>query len=158
MVCYYPLQAWRSLDYLKGLKSTIVFSSDTPSDGVYSSLTLPCGQCIGCRLNYSRNWAIRCVHESSLHEHNCFITLTYNDENLPLNGSLDLKHFQDFMKRLRKKVSVPIRYFHCGEYGSRLQRPHYHLLLFGLDFPDKKFWKMSRGKRSDRHQITNLSL
>ncbi len=125
------------------------------------SLRLPCGRCIGCRLERSRQWAMRCVHEASLYENNCFITLTYDDENLPVDGSLNLKHFQDFMKRLRSRFSEsPIRFFHCGEYGSACKvcglsrprcscvsfipgigRPHYHACLFNFDFADRVHFK-----------------
>lgn len=100
-------------------------------------VTVPCGQCIGCRLERSRQWAIRCTHEVSLHEKNCFITLTYAPEYLPKGGTLVKKHFQDFMKRLRFFNGSGIRYFHCGEYGEKTQRPHYHALLFNFDFSDK---------------------
>lgn len=155
MVCYYPLSAFRSIPRSCDLKSDIVFGLLYCPDG-YQPLTLPCGQCIGCRLEYSRNWAIRCIHEASLHESSCFVTLTYSDDHLPADGSLNLKHFQDFMKRLRKKFGAGIRFFHCGEYGALLERPHYHVLLYGIDFPDKKFWQMSRGKRSDRLYTSSI--
>lgn len=76
-----------------------------------------------------------------MHEENCFITLTYDDDNLPWDGSLNPKHFQDFMKRLRwHNRDKTIRYFHCGEYGENLKRPHYHALLFNHDFHDKTLW------------------
>lgn len=101
---------------------------------------LPCGQCIGCRLERSRQWADRCLREASLHENNCFITLTYDEEHLPKNGSLNLDHFQRFMKRLRKQYGKGIRFFHCGEYGENLGRPHYHSIIFNHDFEDKKLW------------------
>lgn len=116
---------------------------DLPGD----SLELPCGQCIGCRLERSRQWAIRCVHEAQLHEENCFITLTYRPEQLPPGGSLVLKHFQDFMKRLRFEHGNGIRFFHCGEYGDRGGRPHYHACLFNFDFKDKVLFKDERGVR-----------
>lgn len=105
---------------------------------------VPCGQCVGCRLERSRQWAIRCHHEASLHRDNSFITLTYAEEHLPAGRSLDKEAFQKFMKRLRKRFEGRrIRYFHCGEYGARFQRPHYHACLFGLDFEDKKLWKVT---------------
>lgn len=111
------------------------------------SLDLPCGQCIGCRLERSRQWAMRCYHEASMYEENCFITLTYNDEHLPENKSLDVAHFQKFMKRLRKRFGAGIRFFHCGEYGEKYFRPHYHACLFNFDFPDKKLWKVNNNHR-----------
>lgn len=82
-----------------------------------------------------------------MHKDNCFITLTYNDEHLPPGRGLVKKDFQDFMKRLRKRFSQPVRYYHCGEYGEELGRPHYHALLFGLEFPDRKLFKVVRGNR-----------
>ncbi len=107
---------------------------------------LPCGQCIGCRLEYSRQWAIRCVHESQMHEKNSFITLTYANENLPQHGSLSKRHLQLFIKRLRAELSqkkIYIRFFACGEYGEKLHRPHYHLCIFNYDFPDKRLHQES---------------
>lgn len=101
-------------------------------------VTVPCGKCVGCRLSRSKEWAIRCVKEASMHEKNCFITLTYNDENLPDGATLVKKDFQNFMKRLRKEHGEGIKYFHCGEYGTKNQRPHYHACLFNFDFMDKK--------------------
>lgn len=90
----------------------------------------------------SRQWAMRCIHEAKMHEHNCFITLTYNDEHLPDQGNLEYEPFQKFMKRLRKRFTgIKIRFFMCGEYGEKQERPHYHACLFGVDFPDKKVFK-----------------
>lgn len=99
-------------------------------------LQLPCGQCIGCRVERSRQWAIRCVHESQMHANNCFITLTYDAENVPRDGGLRVEDWQKFAKRLRKRVGS-FRFFHCGEYGERNKRPHYHACLFGVDFKDR---------------------
>lgn len=77
------------------------------------------------------------MHEASLHDRNSYITLTYNDEHLPSDNGLHHRHFQLFMKRLRKLADgVEIRYYMCGEYGSLNSRPHYHAILFGVDFPD----------------------
>ncbi len=108
-------------------------------------VTVPCGQCIGCRFERSRQWAIRCVHEAQTHDENSFITLTYSDKHLPADRSLNLHHFQTFMKRLRKSLSCKIRFYHCGEYGAEFGRPHYHSLIFGYGFPDKTHWKTVNG-------------
>lgn len=101
---------------------------------------LPCGQCLSCRLNRAKEWAIRCICEAKMHDHAMFVTLTYNDENIPVseNGHKTLvkKHLQDFLKRLRKAINVKIKYFACGEYGTKYSRPHYHLLIFGYQFTD----------------------
>lgn len=98
---------------------------------------VPCGQCIGCKLERARQWAVRMVHEQQMHkEDSIFLTLTYNDKNLPANKSLDVKILQKFMKKLRKHLTGrKLRFYACGEYGEDNQRPHYHLILFGY-FPD----------------------
>src|SRR6266571_4497618 len=107
---------------------------------------LPCGQCRGCRASYSREWAMRCMHEASMHADNCFLTLTYSDEYLPRNNSLDKSAFPLFMKRLRKAIAPQrVRYFHVGEYGERSGRPHYNALLFGYDPPDKVLFSVRAG-------------
>jgi hypothetical protein len=96
-----------------------------------------CGYCLGCRLDKSKELATRCVHEAQMHQDNCFVTLTYDSENLPTDGSLSKLHFPAFMKRLRKKYDDrEIRYLYCGEYGDETFRPHYHACLFGIDFED----------------------
>lgn len=138
MPCYSPL-----LGYW-GVGRKLVFD---PHQRVSDELAaVPCGQCIGCRLERSRQWAVRMMHEASLYDENCFITLTYSDEHLPVAGSLDRRAFPLFMKRLRKRFSdVRIRFFHCGEYGGATGRPHYHACLFGFDFPDKAPWAHRKG-------------
>lgn len=75
-----------------------------------------------------------------MHQHNCFITLTYNDDHLPADYSIDVRVLQLFMKRLREHAKVPIRFFAAGEYGDKEQRPHYHALIFNYDFNDKKLY------------------
>lgn len=115
-----------------------------PCNSSLPPITIPCGQCRYCRLEKSRQWALRCIAEASLWPQNCFITLTYAPEYLPKDGSLVKKHFQDFMKRLRKKYGAGIRYFYCGEYGALKGRPHYHALLFNFDFPDKELHSVSK--------------
>lgn len=123
-------------------KQSIVFKR--PSGTYLKDIKLPCGQCIGCRLKRSVMWATRCMHEAQLYNDNCFITLTFDDEHLPEDNSLDHDIFQRFMKRLRKEISPrKVRYFMCGEYGDESWRPHYHALLFNYDFPDKVTYDMS---------------
>lgn len=141
MPCYHPITAWKSaeLDDVNSLtgKVKMVFRQDA---GLKSTeVKLKCGQCIGCRLDRAREWAIRCIHEASSHEKTCFLTLTYDDYNLPSNGSLRPRDMVLFLKRLRKAVyPQKVRFFQCGEYGDLNQRPHHHAILFGYDFPDKK--------------------
>ena len=133
MPCYSPLRAFRSPKLSAAGKLSIAF---TPSKGFADlPIQLPCGQCIGCRLERSRQWAVRCLHESQLHDENAFLTLTYSDENLPSDGSISKREMQLFIKRLRKLISPrKIRYVYCGEYGDKTKRPHYHALIFNYDF------------------------
>lgn len=82
---------------------------------------------------------MRCVHEAQLHNENTYVTLTLNDNNLTPGQSLDYSLFQKFIRRLRKKFKTPIRYYMAGEYGEKFERPHYHAILFGIDFNDKLY-------------------
>lgn len=139
MACYRYLKAYRAPG------GAIVFDSKKG----YSDrpLELPCGQCIGCRVERSRQWAIRCVHEAQFHDRNSFITLTYDSVNVPADGGLHVKHWQNFAKRLRHKLG-PFRFFMCGEYGDKNKRPHFHACIFGLDFSaDRVFLRDSAGGR-----------
>jgi len=168
MPCYRPLEAYQCLD------GAVVFSDGKGNKryDIQRQLLLACGQCVGCRLERSRQWAIRCTHEKQMHDESCFATLTYNEENLPANNSLEHRHVQLFIKRLRKALSrgtldtqgdldkkdaapgcsyggaapIPpkkIRYYLCGEYGEKTQRAHYHVLIFGWTPKDQKFWSTS---------------
>lgn len=100
-------------------------------------ITLPCGRCIGCRLDRAAQWAMRCHHEAQMHQHNSFLTLTYDDAHLPEDYSVSIRTWQLFMKSLRFEVGYKLRFFACGEYGEQTLRPHYHALIFGYDFPDR---------------------
>lgn len=163
MPCSRPLNAWRArrVNADSG-KRSITF--DIRKGYVDMPLTLPCGKCIFCKLEHSRNMAVRCAHEASLYENNCFLTLTYNDEHLPKHGFLDYDRPVKFMKDLRaaidyeyqkKDLPVPlIKSFGCAEYGEKNKRPHYHLCLFNYDFHDKKLYKTTpRGDKLHTSQF-----
>ncbi|WNK13663.1 MAG: replication initiator protein [Microvirus sp.] len=100
-----------------------------------------CGRCVGCRITRKEAWATRVYHEKQLHERSCFLTLTYADGNMPAGGTLVPSDLSSFLKRLRERLALDfgcrIRFFGCGEYGDALLRPHYHVCIFGWDFPDK---------------------
>jgi len=95
----------------------------------------------------TKAYALRCELEAREHETSCFVNLTYAPEHLPENGTLVKKHLQDFIKKLRARLDyhhdVKIRFFGAGEYGTKNGRPHYHVLIFGYDFPDKTYWRRS---------------
>jgi len=147
MPCYRPLLGHRSSKLNENGKSIITFSAHQ----AYKDLPvmIPCGQCIGCKTDKSNEWAARCYHEARMHKDNCFVTLTYDPINIPEGGTLVKSDLQKFMKRLREKYEHPIRFFACGEYGDAFNRPHYHLLLFGHDFSDKRLH--SRNKKPGQH-------
>lgn len=132
MSCFHPLTMYRSAKDIG--KYTFKYSeafTDLPTTPI------KCGQCSGCKLDHARQWALRIKHEASLHANNTFITLTYDNEHLPPTGTLVLKHWQDFMKRLRKKYShKKLSFYHCGEYGEKQGRPHYHAIIFNHQFSD----------------------
>lgn len=120
-------------------------------------ITIPCGQCVGCRLAYSREWANRCMLEMQYHDSAYFVTLTYDDDHIPrsyypdpetgeamVSYTLKKRDVQLFMKRLRKaKSDDKIRFFAAGEYGDQTFRPHYHLIIFGLHLDDLTPYKQS---------------
>lgn len=101
---------------------------------------VPCGQCMACRLEKSRQWAVRLTHESRSHQANCFVTLTYEEEKLiygnSIRSTIYKPEIQLFIKRLRKNTGATFKYFAVGEYGDSFGRPHYHVLFFGIDFRD----------------------
>ena len=131
MTCFSPISAWQTDS------GEIVFSE---RGKIRRSLDLPCGQCVGCRLERSRQWAVRCMHEAQLHDVNSFVTLTYDEAHCP--KSLVYSDFQKFMKRLRK-VRPGARFYMAGEYGEEFSRPHFHACLFGVGFPDRVEWSRS---------------
>jgi len=109
MPCFHPVQAFYGKKLDSG-KREIVFSSGQAQSCL--DLKLPCNNCVGCRLDRARQWAMRCMDEASLYPNNSFITLTFNDENLPKFRSLEVGIFQKFMKRLRKEVApLRLRFF-----------------------------------------------
>lgn len=138
MTCYHPIEAWYSNEKNPGGKRSVVFQA---SGGHGLPFKVPCGQCIGCRLDRAHEWAVRCMHEAQFHEVSSFLTLTYGPESLPSPPSVDVRELQLFLKRLRSHLSpLRVRFLACGEYGDLRERPHYHVLLFGYAFErDRKF-------------------
>lgn len=143
MVCYAPLTAYYSREIGKSGKRGITFSRNASFSG--SPLKLPCGQCIGCRLERSRQWAMRLMHEKRDHEFSSFVTLTYRDTDLPGSGTLVKRDLQLFFKRVRKKLGK-CRYFAAGEYGETTKRPHYHAIIFGIDWKDRRLYSRPKGE------------
>lgn len=111
-------------------------------------ITVACGQCVGCRAEQRRQWAVRGMHELAMSSDEAglatasFLTLTYSDEYLPENGQLVKRDWQLFAKKLRQNCG-PFRFLMCGEYGARqnTERPHFHAAIFGHDFiEDRKIY------------------
>lgn len=145
MGCFSPIKAYRSKFVNENGKRPLVFNPHDAWEAGFP-LEISCGQCAGCRKEYVKSWALRCCAEAEMQEKNCFITLTYRTEALPPLGSCRYSEFQKFMKRLRKKIGA-LRFYACQEYGGRHNRPHYHAILFGVDFPDKELKFIRSGKR-----------
>lgn len=153
MRCFHPITAYRTDG------GDVLFYDRNGRD---RPLQIRCGRCIGCRVARSEDWAVRCVHESKLHSSSVFVTLTFDSDKCRVPEGIYHYPFQKFMKRLRKSREVvhvdveafasgakkyrtitrpKIKYFMCGEYGTDFGRPHFHALLFGVDFPDRKILK-----------------
>lgn len=180
MSCFHPLKAFEvgltpsgkadlkvvpySICHVERTKYGDLVPSDLPIVSSYAVkvyrkfVEIPCGKCIGCRLEYSRQWANRCMLELQYHDSAYFVTLTYDEEHIPISYYPDSEtgealpsqtlcktDFQLFMKRLRKKFGENIRFFAAGEYGSTTFRPHYHAIIFGLKLDDLVLYKCQRG-------------
>lgn len=107
-------------------------------------LRVPCGKCLFCRLEHAKEWGLRCALEWFTNkDSDCyFLTLTYS--NIFNDNKLHKEHIQKFIKRLKSlNRNVKFKYFVCGEYGENTHRPHYHLLIFGLNLGKLTFYKMS---------------
>lgn len=137
MVCFSPLKGYRSRNINPETKKRpIVFS---PSQG-YPDLpvVVPCGKCLGCLMTRAFYWSVRCVCESVDYDECYFLTLTYDDKNIPDGRNLCRAHVQSFVKRLRYYFrDYRLRVFYCGEYGEKRHRPHYHMIVFGLPLKKK---------------------
>lgn len=143
MTCFRPERAFR--DREGGTVRFGGFWSGETGD----PLSLPCGRCVGCRMDRARSWSIRIGHEAQLYDSNLFVTFDYAPEHLPASLSLEYRDMQLFLKRLRKAVSgvsvapdgrKPIRFFLCGEYGEKFKRPHWHVILFNCAMKDREVY------------------
>lgn len=140
MPCYKPMMAL--IRPGPNGKNSVTFPKSVPSADTARHGTptpIPCGQCVGCRLEKSRQWAVRLMKETKLHDRSSFLTLTYHPDFLPRTRSglptLVLEDVQLFLKKLRKHFEPHrLRFFQCGEYGETTHRPHHHMILFGEDF------------------------
>ena len=168
MACDSPLKGWKNPD-----TGGIQFRRDNARE----KMEVGCGQCLGCHLDYRRMWAMRISHEAAMHEYNggnCFITLTYRNAydctykqlkaglHVPDDWSLHKRHFQLFMKRLRRHFNdKEIRFYAAGEYGRACKhgidvdavgcplcnvgRPHFHACLFNHTFDDLEPYQSDGG-------------
>lgn len=172
MSCFTPNQGYKTILSSGKIGFTRKFSKAITKDGVIQTMQTPCHRCEGCRNDYAKEWAVKIMHEASTHRlirpkvyvdpvagveteahvlsDNCsFITLTYNDDFIPLYGTLLYEeHWSTFLKRLRLELAeegIKIRFYMVGEYGTKNLRPHYHAIIFGYSFPDKEFLKVING-------------
>lgn len=177
MGCYHPMARLERDDGKVIIEKTVTDDSENfiqwaeakkHISGYKRADIIPCGKCIGCRMEYSRQWANRIVLESKEHpKDTCwFITLTYNDEHLPfrewtntetgeygIGQTLNKKDVSEFIKRLRRHYEhhyehQGIRFYAAGEYGEILERPHYHLCVFNLPI----FTELKDYKKNELHQ------
>lgn len=177
MACYHPLKAFDissiagtsknnkknlliksyNVNHIELIKNKYIecyddYRSDLCERYIKDYIEIPCGKCIGCRLEYSRQWANRMMLECKYHSQSWFITLTYDDLHIPRSYygdpstgealpslTLSKRDLQLFFKRLRKQTGQNFRYYACGEYGENTHRPHYHFIVFGLELDDIKF-------------------
>lgn len=153
----------KSLDFKEGKMKDVRVTDES---WIRNVVTLPCGKCLGCRLDYSRQWADRCMLELQDHEESYFCTFTYDEKHVPVSFYADEKtgealkcltlrkeDMQKFFKRLRKD-GQKVRYYMCGEYGDRTMRPHYHAIIYGLHIDDLVFYKRNSQGDNLYHSAT----
>lgn len=143
MACVSPASGWLARSVNPSGRRGVVF--DKSKGFADKPMSVRCGRCVDCRLEKSRQIAVRADKEASLYVDNCYLTLTYRPEVLPLDGSLVKNHMVLFNKRVRKRYGAGIRFFYCGEYGDLNKRPHFHSCVFNFDFADKVFDGESNG-------------
>lgn len=107
-----------------------------------------CGQCPPCRVQRQRVWTHRIMLEAACHKENSFVTLTYDDDHIPINNSLNPGDLRNFIKRLRKRAANKIRYYAIGEYGDTTGRPHYHIALFNHQSCEHGITRERKGRPS----------
>lgn len=139
-----------------GLSKETEIPEDIKNNPNYKYQIIPCTKCMGCRLDYSREWANRGYLEAQMWKHNYFVTLTYNDVELryikeqwdkdEFYATVNRKDMQKFLHDLRQEMSrkkiqtSDIRYMGCAEYGDQGLRPHMHLILFNCQLPTETFY------------------
>lgn len=148
MPCYHPSEVFVKRRLRAPTKTPLggnpaVALQDTrpETDSTATPVTVPCGSCLGCRADQAKDWALRLLHESEVQTHpdaSWFLTLTYAPEHLPENGTLVVEHISSFIKKLRKRSLNRVSYYAVGEYGDQTSRPHYHAVLCGPRFLDRR--------------------
>ena len=165
MACYHPLKAaWYGELTEKGKKKYILENPEYEYISPIETIEIPCGKCIGCRIDYSKEWATRCMLEAKNYKYNAFITLTYNEENVRHTEGINIEtgetvdrltlHPEDitkFMKDLRRYWKYHynednIKFYLCGEYGETTGRPHYHIIAFNLHIRDLEPFFINKNK------------
>lgn len=146
MSCTHPLTAWKPLS--THASKPVYFGKVRPIGEPTKEIKLPCRQCIGCLRSRQMDWSTRMMHEASLWEDNYFLTPTYDENNLPSDRSLIYRHFQLFMKKIRKHFTgLTIRFVVAGEYGEQLQRPHFHAIIYNLPLTDLELYSNNGGNK-----------
>lgn len=160
MSCYKPLLALPTQELTSSGKRKFVpvgayerYKDFDPFIAFPGAIKIPCGQCRGCRMQNMREWADRMIIELDHSKKAVFLTLTYNDDHIPLIldretgelvGTLCKRDLTNFFKRLRKQFpDKEIRYYATGEYGEHTKRPHVHIILFGFSLDDFNFNKLA---------------
>jgi hypothetical protein len=128
-------------------------------------LKVPCGKCVDCKKRRVDSWVFRLQQEHKMHAFAHFITLTYQTDTVPISSNgfmtLNRRDLTLFMKRLRKNSGIQgIKYYACGEYGTKNSRPHYHAIVFGVDDEKhyEKAWTVSARNREGKIPIGTIDV
>lgn len=152
--CDFPLKAFHSASERGPSGKPLITFNALKAINSAAPFEVPCGNCMGCKLEHARQWSVRMMHEKKFHAETSFVTLTYDDQHVPENFSVNVRDLQLFMKRLRKALAPRrVRFYACGEYGDLNLRPHYHAILFGYDPPGQAFH--SQSERGDKQYTSS---
>lgn len=167
MACYAPKPVILGRDQTTNKRKIFFIDRNTAelNKNWKNQLMIPCKKCIGCKIDHAKEWATRAQLEAKEHEYNYFLTLTYNENNLPKNkegiSNIELKDWKRFINSLRKnherKGHTGIKYLTSAEYGSRRGRPHFHACIFNMPIYDLKKSNISKKSKKQLYQSKEIN-
>lgn len=105
--------------------------------GEWQKQAVACRQCWRCRQNRVNDYVGRALAEAAYSERTATVTLTYAPRDDLADKVLHPRHFQLFIKLLRR-AGHKVRYLVAGEYGDLKGRAHFHAILFFQELKSRR--------------------